>query len=343
MDTKDGRSLSPEAQEALRRRVMEAVRGGMSQSEAARVFSVARSSVTNWVRATRHGGAKALSARRRGRPAGGTLSRGDEARIAGLVVDRRPEQLKLPFYLWTREAVAQLIERRCSVALSVWTVGRYLRKWGLTPQKPVRRAFEQDPVAVKRWLKTEYPAIRARAAVEGAEIHWGDEMGLRSDHQTGTSWSLKGQTPVIPGTGKRFRCNMVSAITNRGRLAFMVFKGRFTTPVFKDFLGRLVKQLGRKVFLIVDGHPVHKAAGVRRWVEARKSQIEIFLLPSYSPHLNPDELLNNDVKGNALGRQRPEDLGEMIAGVRGYLRSTQRQPHVVRAFFEEKHVRYAAS
>lgn len=344
MDQHDARKLSPQAQEDLRRRVVEAVKGGLSQAEAARTFLVSRQSVNAWMKAVRKDGQDALASGKRGRPKGGTLTRGEQARVSRLVLDHCPDQLKLPFYLWTREAAGELIEKRCGKSLSVWTVGRYLKSWGMTPQKPARRAFERDPEAVQRWLDKEYPAIRERARKEKATICWGDEMGLRSDHQTGTTWGLRGKTPLVPGTGKRFRCNMISAISNRGHLAFMVFSVRFTWKVFLEFLRRLVKQSrGKKTFLIIDGHPVHRAARVKKWVEAHKDSIELFALPSYSPELNPDEVLNQDVKSNALGRRRPEDQQEMVADLRGYLRSRQKMPQVVRNNFQEEHVRYAAS
>lgn len=206
----------------------------------------------------------------------------------------------------------------------------------------MRRAYEQNPEAVKRWLDEEYPTIAKRAKAEKAEIHWGDEMGLRSDHQAGTSYGLMGKTPVIPGTGKRFRCNMISTITNRGGLAFMVFRQRFTADVMIKFLKRLVRHAGRKVFLIIDGHPVHRSRKVTRWLEEQTDQMERFFLPGYSPHLNPDELLNQDVKTNAQGRLRPKAEAEMVSNVRSYLRSTQKQPAVVKSYFQEEHVRYAA-
>lgn len=152
-------------------------------------------------------------------------------------------------------------------------MGRYLAQWGFTPQKPARRAFERDPERVRQWLDEEYPAIRSRATREGAEIYWGDEMGVRSDHVAGRSYGRRGQTPIILGTGQRFGCNMISAITNRGRLNFMVFRKRFKDRVFLNFLTRLVRQVPRKVFLIVDGHPVHRAARVKRWVSAHAKRI----------------------------------------------------------------------
>jgi len=259
-----------------------------------------------------------------------------------LIESRCPDQLRLPFALWTRQAVQQLLARRFGLQVSVWTVGRYLRDWGFTPQKPVRRAYEQNPTVVRKWLEREYPAIRQQAKRESAEIRWGDEMGLRSDHQAGRSYGRRGQTPVIPGTGQRFGCSMISAITNRGRLAFMVFRQRFTARVFLLFLRRLIRQAGRKVFLIVDRHPVHKAARVSRWLANHQAEIRLFWLPAYSPELNPDELLNQDVKTNAVGRQRPADAQELVGNVRCYLWSAQRRPVSVQRYFQESHVQYAA-
>jgi len=341
MKTQDARFLSPHAQEDLRRRVVAAVRDGMYQAEAARTFGVSRQSVNNWMKKCRSGGLRCLRAGRRGRPSVQRLAPHQAAMAVRLISDRCPDQLKLPFVLWTREAVGELLARRFGVQVSVWTVGRYLRRWGFTPQKPLRRAYERDPELVRQWLREKYPAIRARAKREGAQIHWGDEMGLRSDHQAGRSWGRRGQTPVIPGTGRRFGCNMISTITNRGRLYFMVFKERFTARVFIRFLKRLGRQVGRKVILIVDEHPAHKAGETKRWLKSQQEHLQMYFLPPYSPELNPDELLNQDVKTNAVGRRRAIDQADLMANVRSYLRSTQKMPYVVRSYFQEKHVRYA--
>lgn len=341
MKNKDARSLNSESQEALRRQVVAALEGGMNQSEAARVYKVSRTAVSNWWGAYHRGGEKALAAGKKGRPPKLSLRPWQCAQVVRTITERCPDQLKFPFYLWTREAVGKLIERRYRVRLSVWTVGRYLKRWGFTPQKPLKRAFEQDPEAVRRWLEEEYPAIRAQAKREGAEIHWGDEMGLRSDHHVGRSYGLKGKTPVIPGTGQRFGCNMISTITNRGTLRFMVFSGEFNAEVFIKFLGRLLKGTRRKIFLIVDRHPSHKARKAGRWLKERKERIEMFFLPGYSPKLNPDEYLNNDVKSNAVGRRRPSTKAELVADVRGYLRSTQRHSEIVKSYFQAPPVRYA--
>jgi transposase len=346
MKVNDTRTLSPDAQEQLRRRVVASIRNeGMTKAGAARTFCVSRTSINAWLAAYDARGSSGLRSAKRGRKPVSRLRPHQAATAVRLIQDRCPDQLKLPFALWTREAVCGLLAQRFGLSVSVWTAGRYLRAWGFTPQKPTRRAYEQDPAAVKHWLEREYPAIARQAKREKALIHWGDEMGLRSDHQAGRSYGRRGRTPVVAGTGKRFGCNMISALTNQGQLSFMIFKERFTARVFIRFARRLLRQSylgGRKCFLIVDGHPVHKSDLVKRWVARRPERIELFLLPGYSPELNPDELLNQDVKSNALGRQRPADQKQMMHLTRTYLRSTQRRPEVVCSYFHEEHVRYAA-
>jgi transposase len=335
--------LSTDAREALRRRVACAVvDDGMRQADAVETFAVSRTSVHEWVKAYRAGGAAGLKTRRLGRPPRSRLAGHQAATAVRLITERCPDQLKLPFALWTRQAVCELLAERFELPVSVWTAGRYLRKWGLTPQKPLRRAYEQDPEAVKRWPKEQYPAIKAQAGRENAEVHWGDQMGLRSDHQAGTSYGRRGRTPVVKGTGQRFGCNMMSTVTNRGTLRFMLFKRRFTAAVMIDFCARLVRSTDRKVFLIVDRHPVHRSKKFHAWLEAQRDRIELFYLPGYSPELNPDECLNQDVKSNAVGRKRARDQAELMSNVRRHLRSTQRRPEKVKRYFREEHVTYAA-
>ncbi len=338
----DARSLTPQAQQALRVQAVKAMLEGMTQSEAARRFGVSRKTANTWMKQYRQGGMKVLKAKPQGRPKGPSRLKGwQAAQIVRTIIDRTPDQLKMPFVLWTRVAVVQLIEQRFGVSISVWTVGRWLRRWGFTPQKPTRRAWEQNPEAVEHWLKVQYPQVRREAKAEKAQIHWGDEMGLRSDHQAGTSYGRRGQTPVIAGTGQRWRCNMISTVTGRGVLRFMVFKRRFTADVFISFMRRLIRSAGRKIYLIVDGHPVHKSRKVKKWLASHEEQIRMILLPAYSPDLNPDEFLNHDVKQNAVGRRRATSREDMMADVRGYLRSTQKQPQIVKNYFQAPSVRYA--
>jgi len=344
MTKRDNRSLSVEAQEELRKRAVQYVLSGKKQKEAAKVFQVTDKVVSRWMVVYRKKGFGGLKGKKKGRPKGGVLKPWQAAQVVRTIQGRCPDQLRLPFYLWTREAVGQLIEQRFGVRRSVWQVGRYLSQWGFTPQKPIRKAFERDPVAVKRWLEEEYPRIRVQAKIDKALIFWGDEMGLRSDHAAGRSYGRKGITPVIPGTGQRFRCNMLSAITNQGKLCFMIFRKKFEADVFLSFLKRLVRHTKRKVYLIVDRHPVHRSSKVVHWLEKEENimRIRLFYLPGYSPELNPDEMLNQDVKSNALGRQRPRNQHEMMGNVRHYLWKRQKQPSVVRNYFQGKHVRYAS-
>lgn len=341
----DARSWKADVQQQVRTQAVRAVLSGKRQVEVAVTFGVTRQAVGKWMVRYKAGGVRQLRARKRGRPmTGGRLSGVQAAAVVRLITDRCPEQLKLPFALWTRGAVQMLIRRRFGIGLSLSTVGRCLARWGFTPQKPRQRAYERDPEAIERWLREQYPAIRAAAKRQKARIYWGDEMGLRSDHQGGRSYAPRGQTPVIPGTGRRFGCNMISAITNRGHLTFMIFKTSLNERLFIRFLRRLCRQTaGRKLFLIVDSHPVHRGGKVARWVATHARQIRLFFLPGYSPELNPDEILNQDVKANTLTRRRPRHVSQLMRNVRGFLGRRRDDPERVRRYFREPHVRYAAA
>lgn len=339
----DARTLKSSALHLLRRQVVQAVRGGMAQTDAARTFGASLRAVSKWMRLDREGGLRALTLKRRGRrPGEGRLNAKRAGRIRSLIIGKLPDQLKLPFYLWTRAAVARLIAREYGIEVSLVTVGRYLRALGLSPQKPVRRAYERNEAAIVRWLKQEYPALARQAKRDKAAIYWGDEMGLRSDHVTGTSYAPVGHTPVIRATGQRFGCNMISAITNTGALAFMVFQGKFKAPVFAEFMQRLLKQIDGRIYLIVDGHPVHRSGTAARFAARHSSRLQLIRMPGYCPELTPDELLNQDVKTNGLGTSRPTNRIELRATVRRHLYRRQKQPQMITNLFREKHVRYAA-
>lgn len=346
MADEDTRSLPAAAQAALRSRAVRAVLDGMTQAEAAQVFGVHHNAVNRWIKRYREGGWSGLSEQRRGRRPGeqAALSQSQQQEVIALVRDSTPDQLGLAGFLWTRDAVAELITRRYGLGLARTTVGGYLRGWGFSPQRPQRRALEQNPAAVRRWLAETYPAIRARAKREGGVVLWLDEMGVGSDAAAGRSWAPVGQTPVIKGTGKRFRVNMISAVSNAGMLRFRLFTGSFTGAVFIEFLRRLLRDCaGRKVHLIVDGHPVHRAKLASTWVGRHGDRIELHVLPGYSPELNPVELLNHDVKANAAGRRRPRSASELRAELHGYLRRRQRNPEVLIRFFQHPATRYAAA
>jgi len=219
-----------------------------------------------------------------------------EATIRKLIADKTPDQLKMAYALWTRAAVAQLIEQRFGIRLPVRTMGLYLARWGFTPQKPMKKAYEQSPAAVKKWLDAEYPVIAARAKSEGAAIHWGDESGLRSDDVRGRSYAPKGETPVVRVNNKRHGLSVISTVTNKGQMRWKIFDGALNAAILIDFLKRLIKGATKKVFLILDNLRVHHSKPVKAWLAENIETIEVFYLPSYSPELNPDEMANADLK-----------------------------------------------
>jgi transposase len=342
---RDARKLSQSAQEELRFRALAMVKGGMTQTLAAQLLDVSRVAVSNWCRRAEKLGDSALRKRPRGQPKGErqVLNGQQAATICNIIRDRCPDQLKMPFFLWTREAVQQLILEKYGIELAVRTVGNYLARWGFTAQRPAVPVYECSEAAVRKWVDEDDPAIAARAKVENARIYWGDETGLRSRHYTGTSYSPKGITPVTRGTGKHFGCNLFSAITNKGELSFLIYEGKFNATVFQECMERLIKHAaGRKCFLILDNLRVHHAKVLKPWLEEHRDEIELFFIPSYSPPLNPDELLNHDLKANAVGRKRARNKEELIANATRHLEGRASTPEVVARFFKEEHVRYAA-
>jgi transposase len=344
MELINARKLGPSELHERRKQAVVLYQKGMTRTEIAPVVGAHRNTVGQWIRRWQDGGAKALKPARPGRPTGSgrRLSPEQEKAIRQCITDRCPDQLKLPFALWTRDAVRQLIAQDYGIDLPIRTVGWYLKRWGFTPQKPVRRAYERSEPAVQRWLADEYPAIKRKARHEGAEIHWGDEMGLRSDDVNGRGYAPKGRTPVRRAKGSPEKMNMISTVTNQGKVRFMFYRERMNAKMLIRFLRRLIRSADQKVFLILDNLRVHHARVVKAWVLLHADQIELFYLPSYSPDLNPDEYLNCDVK--ALVSKRPDSRrkGTLARTSLGAMRSIQKQPHRVRKYFEAKSIVYAA-
>jgi transposase len=341
MKQKDARFLPPVVQQEIRHQAIKMFLEGFSQVHISTTLGVSTRSIYNWIKAYNNNGEKALEIDNRGRPKGIQLKPWQSAQIVKLIRNYCPDQLSMPFYLWTRESVSALIQNKFKISLSKWTVGRYLAKWGFSSQKPARRAIEQDPIAIKKWFEIEYPTIQKLSKKEMATIHWGDEMGLRSDHNVGKTYGLVGKTPVVRRSGNRFSCNMISTITNLGKLSFMVFHENFTSEVFLRFLKKLVQQRSRKVFLIVDRHRAHRSKQVQQWLTKNEKVIKIFYLPSYCPELNPDEFLNQDVKAH-LGKKRVKNKSEMMKNLNSYLKMRQKQPDVIQNFIKGCHPKYSA-
>ncbi len=344
MNTKhDARKLDLIGKLDLRQRVVQSVKvQGVGPGKAARIFGVSRTSVNSWCKLYDSEGVDGLVPRRPGRPkGGGQLTAKQAAKIQRLIRDKNPDQLKFPFALWTREAVRDLIKQQFGIVYSINMVGVLLKQWGFTPQKPIVRALERNDEAIRAWVDQEYPKIRRRAKQENAEIYWEDETGLRSDHQVGRSYAPSGETPVIRGTGARFSCNIISAINNRGKMRFQVFKGGFNQDKMIEFLNRLIHDAKRKVIVIADGHPAHRGKKLKAWLADRANKIELIIMPGYAPELNPDELLNQDLKRGVFKSKRPKNSGELIEQTRTFLRATQKQPKRVQSYFREANVAYA--
>jgi transposase len=270
------------------------------------------------------------------------LTSEQEREVQNLIRDHVPDQLKLSYALWTRQAVRELIQHRYYVLLAVRTVGNYLNSWGFTPQKPLKKAYEQSPEAVGKWLHEEYPAIAKRAKQEGAEIHWGDETGLRSDDVRGRSYALKGETPVLRIKNNRSSLSVISTVTNKGEMRWRIFSGALDARILIDFLRRLTRGAAKKIFLILDNLRVHHAKVVQQWLAENAAKIEVFYLPSYSPELNPDELLNAELKQRVTTGVPTKTQVQLVKTTSKALRSIQKQPSRVKRYFYHPEVRYAA-
>ena len=341
MNEFDGRRLSHKVREEIRIRAVKRVEAGESPEDVVKALGFHRSRIYEWLAAYREGGIEALRTRPiPGRPK--KLNGKQLKRVYDLVTRKNPLQLKFEFALWTRSMVRELIRREFGVRLSEVSVGRLLRKLGLTPQRPLRRAYQQDQEAVERWKKEEYPEIQKAAKKAKATIYFADEASVRSDYHSGTTWAPKGKTPVVESTGARFKLNLISAVSAKGLMRFMTIEGRLTAPTFIDFLKRLIYKAERPIFMIVDRHPVHRSAAVRKFVESTEGRLRLFFLPSYSPDLNPDELVWNHLKRHKVGKSDFKGPNQMRAVVMKCMRSLQRSPSIIRGFFMAPTVRYAA-
>ena len=340
----DMRRLPAAAQEERRRQVIGLRQAGMSYTAIAAQVGLTPTGVFDICKRYAERGAAGLVSGPRGpEPGHGRfLDAGQEAEARDLIRRHLPDELGLPFALWSRAAVRELIWSRFGVRLAVRTMGTYLARWGYSAQKPLRRAYEQDPAAARRWLRRDDPAIAARAKAEGGAIFWGDETGLRSDDVRGRSYAPRGRTPEVRVNHKRANLGLISAMTNKGEVRWMVLDGAITAPGLLRFLSRLVRDVGQKVFLILDRLPVHRSAKVRNWLAGQEAKIEVFYLPGYSPELNPDEGLNGDLKQAVTRRAPARTKAQLRRAVLGHMRSLSKRPDRVRSFFGHRTFRYAA-
>jgi len=341
MRKNDARRLNHQTLTDLRKRAVARVQEGESPEVVAQVLDIARATMYGWLARYRHGGWGALDAAKRGgRPP--KLDGKALHWIYRTVTMKNPMQMKFPFALWTSGMIAILIRHKFGIQVSRSSVSRLLNQLGLSVQRPLWRAYQQDPIKVEQWLKEEYPKIAASAKRRKAKIFFGDEAGIRSDFHSGTTWGIRGKTPIVSTTGARFGLNMISALSPRGQLRFMVTKGRVGAKVFIEFIKRLLRDIKGAIFLIVDGHPAHKAVLVRKFVESVKKRFQLFFLPPYSPELNPDEWVWNDLKNNGLGRKVITTPTQLKKEAMSHMRHLQKSPLLVQSFFQAPTTKYAA-
>ncbi|QFS88243.1 hypothetical protein FIU96_15430 [Marinobacter sp. THAF39] len=335
----DGRKLDHKTLEAIRVRAVQRVMDGESPEVVIKALGMSRARIYEWLAAYREGGFDALKAKQiSGRPK--KLSGAQIRELYIWITTFTPDQLKFDFALWTRGRVRELIRQKFNVRLSDVSVGRLLRNLGLTPQKPLHRAYQQKPEAVKQWKEETYPEIRKEAKKVGATIYFGDEASIRSDYHSGTTWAPRGETPIIRNTGSRFSINLISAISPRGELRFKTIQGNMNTDAFLGFLKALVQDVDKPVFLILDNHPVHHARRVRDYVESLDGKLRLFFLPPYSPELNPDESVWGYIKYHHVGKKIINSKEQLRSTVYRQLRRLQKLPRLLKSFFGHPDLAY---
>lgn len=338
----DARKLDHKTLEQMRMRAVKRIQDGESPEIIARVLGVDRSTVYGWLARYRRGGWNGLKAK----PLSGRPPKVDGKKLRwvyGMVTKKNPLQLKFAFALWTREMVAKLIKDKFRIVLSAVSVGRLLAQLGISCQKPLHRAQERDEALVQQWLKKDYPEIKKMAQKQGADIYFGDAAHIRSDHHAGRTWGRRGETPIVEATGARHGMSLLSAISSRGRMRFMIKQqGGVNAAVFIEFLKRLIAGASRVIFLIVDRGPAHIARKTRAFVERLNGSLRLFYLPPYSPDRNPDELVWKHLKADTVGRMAITDKVDFKTKVRASMRQLQNDPEKIRSFYQKPSLKYAA-
>ena len=346
MDKEDARTQSREVLHERRKQVIRLHRKGIGVMSIVEQTGLSWSAVNAAIGLFGEGQWNALKPEARGKKPGSgrSLSAEQEQSIQRIICDRRPEQLKMDFALWSRGAVTALIERECGIALSVRAVGNYLKRWGFTPQRPMKKAYEQRPEAVQKWLDEQHPKIETQAKAEGGEIHWGDETALVNTDVRGRGYAPKGKTPVaFTVGGTREKLSMISSVTNQGKARWMIVEDSFNADKLIEFLASLIKDADRKVFLILDNLRVHHSKVVKAWLADKKDRIEIFYLPSYSPELNPDERLNADLKYAIGSKVSARTKAKLKVAATTHMELIEANPERVKKYFQDPRVAYAAS
>lgn len=342
MDFIDLRKLNRDELATVRRQVVRLKKKGLKGKEIESLTGVRMNRISEIWSMYKEGGNESITPQKTGRKPGSCtlLTQQQEKEIREIIIDKTPDQMKMSFALWTRQAICDLVKRKYRINLSLRSATNYLKKWGFTCQRPTKKAYSQDDIKVNRFMKEEYPAISIRAVVENAEIYWGDETGISNQEYYQRGFSPKGITPVMRVEAKHERINMISAITGRGSLRFMIYDGAMNQKLLINFMKRLVKDVDRKVFLILDNLRVHHGKVVAAWLEKNKDKIEVFFIPPYSPELNPDEYLNHVLKKDVHAGIRPRTKADLHSKTESFLRRMQHNCDKVRKLFHHPRLKY---
>ena len=339
---RDGRGYDHGTLEAIRLMAVERVRDGEPPSSVIASFGFHRTTIYRWLKAASKPGVGVRALRSRpatGRPR--SLTPRQEQQVFRWVNGRDPRQYGLDFGLWTRSLVAELIERKFHIRLGVTAVGALLAKLGLTPQKPLQRAYQRDPEAIDKWRREQFPAIARQAEASGGEVYFWDESGFRADAVHGKTWGRKGQTPVVERPGQRQSISAASAVNARGAFWYCTYEGGLNAELFVALLRKMMRHRSKPVHLVVDGLPAHKTALVKTYVASTDGMLTLHLLPGYAPELNPDELVWSHMKRTGVARaplRRGEKLRDKVAA---QLAAIKRTPQLIRSFFQAPTVAYS--
>jgi len=345
MDKIDARKLTMEGREVLRRTVIRLRRqSGMPIKALAAVAGVHFRTVEDWLARARREGEGSLGEKKRGRPIGACrkLTLADEAWLRDQIVGQTPQQMKLPFALWTRPAIKALVREQFGIEMQDRLIGKYLKRWGFTPQRPVKHALEQRPEQVAQWLNETYPGVVARAKEQGAMIYWGDETAVKEDANWVRGYAPRGKTPVLATPTRWHKLSMISAISPRGEVAFRIVEGSINAERFKEFLAALIDGASHKIFLVVDNLRVHHATLVKEWLADKTDKIELVYLPPYAPESNPDEYLNRHFKTALRSGPVSQDKQSLLDKAMHFMQTLAAMPQTVRAYFRHPKAAYAA-
>jgi len=342
MDKIDLRKLNPASLQEKKEQIIRLKLNGFTGKATGELTLVSESQVSRIWRAYAKGGIKAIRPKKRGRKPGDgkLLTKGQEDEIRKIIIDKSPNQIKLSFMLWTRQAISELIMQKYGIGLSLRCITNYLKRWGFTCQRPTKKAYIQDNIKVKQFMDEGYPTIAKRAKTENADIYWGDETGISNHEHYQRGFAPKGQTPVLEVTPKHERVNMISAITGRGSLKFMIYDKTMTQQRFIEFMERLIFDSTKKVFFIVDNLKVHHGRIVKEWLDVHHNEIELFFIPPYSPELNPDEYLNHALKNHVHSGISPRTKHDIKNKTHSFMHRLTYYANEVSAFFRHPKVRY---